>query len=58
MCSKFYVFKPNNQSMFYLRVLLAKEFSLSELCDGNRDNLNNPDDCVLLKFTVPATKYC
>ena len=39
---------------FHLRVLLAKELSLGELCNGDRDNLDNPGGCFLLKFTVPV----
>ena len=33
---------------FHLRVLLAKELSLGELCNGDRDDLDNPGGCVLL----------
>ena len=40
--------------MSHLRVLLAKELSLGELCNGDGDDLNNPVGCVLLKFTVPV----
>ena len=30
----------------HLRILFAKEFSLSELCNGDRDDLDNPGNCL------------